>query len=300
MIVLVAGARPNFMKIAPLCYAFKERGITPLFCHTGQHKDYMMSQVFINDLGLPAPDFYGVSNSPGGVKLAIIVGDVDSSRDAAEYYFKRNIPIAHIEAGLRSFDLDMPEERNRIFIDSISDYLFVTESSGVVNLEVENVKGKIYLVGNVMIDTLTERFEPFILLTLHRPSNVDIRLYNILDMMDSIGIEVVYPVHPRVNIKKKYKNIRFIEPLGYINFIQMLKNSYLVVTDSGGVQEECAYLGKRCITLRKNTERPITLEYGNRLAYDLIDAKKIIESFNIPLWDGKAAERIVNILIKEL
>lgn len=300
-VVLVAGARPNFMKIAPLGRAFESRNIVPLFCHTGQHKDYLMSDVFIKEFHLPQPNFYEMENAPENTDLVIIVGDTDSSRVSAEIARQRGLKIAHIEAGLRSFDNEMPEEINRIYIDSVSDYLFVTEQSGVDNLVNEGITKNVFLVGNVMIDNLFQYYRRFILLTLHRPSNVDTtRLYEILDMIDSIGINVIYPVHPRVKIKRIYKNITFRKPLSYSEFIDKMIKSCIVVTDSGGVQEEAVVLGKRCVTLRANTERPITLNYGNRIVYELEEAKKIIESLvKIPLWDGKASERIVEIILRE-
>ena len=297
MICLVAGARPNFPKIAPLFKEIIKRRARPIFCYTKQHTDYLMSRVFIEKLGLPEPDFHGYKF--GKANLVVVVGDVDSSLTAAITAKAKGIKIAHVEAGLRSRDKRMPEERNRIIIDMISDYLFVTEQQGIKNLREECINGEIHLVGNTMIDNLSQHFRMHIVLTLHRPSNVDdpVELKKILEEIDSIGIKVVFPVHPRVTIPGKYKNIEFIEPLEYYAFINCMCRSVLVLTDSGGVQEEAVYLGKKCITLRTSTERPITLLYGNQLHYQHYGLSlKVKDMLDIPSWDGKASERIIDVL----
>ena len=302
MIVFVAGCRPNFVKMAPLIWLFKKNNIPFLFCHTQQHYDYLMSKVFIEEFQLPEPDFYGVENIPKDADYVIVFGDVNSSREAAEYAYLKGIKIIHIESGLRSFDKSMPEELNRIKIDHISDYLFITESTGVDNLMIEEAYGKGFLIGNTMIDTLNIMETRFVLLTLHRPSNVDdpVKLHTILATLDNLNIKIAFPKHHRVKLEKTdYNNISIMEPMAYSDFVDHLKRCSLVITDSGGVQEEAAWLGRRCLTLRDNTERPITLRYGNQLSsletiYD--DAKSILQ---IPLWDGKAAERIFEIMKAE-
>lgn len=301
MILFVAGCRPNFVKMAPLVRIFQKKKIPFLFCHTGQHKDVMMSEVFLQELKLPKPDFYGIENIPSGIEWMIVFGDVNGSRKAAEYAHQKGIKIIHIESGLRSFDLTMPEERNRIKIDSLSDILFVTEEQGMTNLYHEENIGNNYLVGNTMIDTLERVFPRFILLTLHRPSNVDNfeKLMLILEMLNELEIPVHFPKHPRlpmIDSNEKTKNIKVMRPLSYKKFIQEMRDCSLVITDSGGIQEEAVYIGKKILTLRENTERPITLKYGNELVslYNLY--KRADEILNIPLWDGRAAERIFEIL----
>lgn len=361
-IISVVGARPNFIKIAPIHRAitkfkFQNAGykIEHLICHTGQHYDRQMSNVFFQDLELPEPDFYlGVGSGSHAVQTAkimvgfekvllnekpdliIVVGDVNSTIACSLVASKMGIKVAHIEAGLRSFDMTMPEEINRILTDHISDYLFVTEKSGIDNLKNEGVDSrKVYLVGNVMIDSLKYYLErslkseisnylkltdsEYIVTTLHRPANVDsvdflkefVELANVIPQK----IKIIFPVHPRTlknicdyGLKEKFdERILIIEPVGYIDFVCLLKNATLVITDSGGIQEETTYLGVQCITLRDNTERPITVEEGTNwlLGTDLQSTKKVILDIingkrkigKIPeKWDGKAAERIVKIL----
>lgn len=356
----MVGARPNFMKVAPIHKAFKEREgkILHLICHTGQHYDEKMSKVFFEELELPKPDFYlGVGSGSHAEQTAkimiefekvllnekpdliIVVGDVNSTIACSLTAAKLNIKIAHVEAGLRSFDREMPEEINRILTDTISDFLFVTEKSGIENLKNEGVNDKkVFFVGNCMIDSLqnylykAEKSEilsslnikpqEYILLTLHRPSNVDNpeTLTKYFEMLGRLSEKrkIVFPVHPRTFnnlskfgiIEKVNKNIILTEPIGYIDFITLIKNAELIISDSGGIQEESTYLGVQCITVRENTERPITVEVGtNQLIGTKIEeveksAKEIlngkIKTGKIPeLWDGKAAERIAEILLKE-
>lgn len=358
-IISVVGARPNFMKIAPIHRAFlRHRGkVSHLICHTGQHYDEKMSQIFFRDLELPEPDFYLGAGSgshaeqtakimiefekiilKGKPDLVIVAGDVNSTIACSLVAVKLGIKVAHIEAGLRSFDRTMPEEINRILTDSISDYLFVTEQSGIINLKREGVaKEKIFLVGNTMIDSLVH-FLPradksevltrygldpagYCLVTLHRPSNVDSQsfLKELLVIMNSLAekIKIVFPVHPRtmknINAAGLMKNLNpnliLTEPVGYIDFLAMTKNAGFIITDSGGIQEESTYLGVQCITVRENTERPVTVKLGtNRLigtnlkkvktaALDIIKGK--VKRGSIPpLWDGHTAERIADIILK--
>jgi len=359
-IISVVGARPNFMKIAPIHRAFlkyKDQ-VQHLICHTGQHYDEKMSKVFFDDLELPKPDFYlGVGSGSHAEQtakvmiefekillkekpdLVLVVGDVNSTIACSLTAAKLHIKIVHVEAGLRSFDKNMPEEINRVLTDRISDYLFVTEKSGLENLKHEGVDySKVFFVGNVMIDSLAyylnktngrmlDKFglEPqnYILVTLHRPSNVDSKeqLTKLFGMLDRISQKrkILFPIHPRTlkNLKEyslldeSNKNLILTEPIGYIDFLSLTKNAELILTDSGGIQEESTYLGVQCITLRTSTERPITVEVGTNqlLGNDLDKAENAaLEILNgnrkpgkIPeLWDGKAAERIAEILIQKL
>lgn len=370
-IISVVGARPNFMKVAPLHRAFKnisnldtqishlDTNISHLICHTGQHYDEKMSKVFFEDLELPEPDFYlGVGSGSHAEQtgkvmiefekillnekpdLVIVVGDVNSTIACSLTAAKLHIKVAHVEAGLRSFDRKMPEEINRLLTDSIADYLFVTEKSGIENLKNEGVDdSKVFFVGNVMIDSLAYYLEKsndskvldehdlekgnFVLFTLHRPSNVDTeeQLNNLISSLNQIGEKrkAIFPMHPRTrnNLdkfgleEKIHSNITITDPIGYIDFISLIKNAELIVTDSGGIQEESTYLGVQCITLRDSTERPITVEVGtNQLlgtdlekaveaALNVLDGNK--KQGSVPeLWDGCAAERIVDILINKL
>lgn len=367
-IISVVGARPNFMKIAPIYKQLNKKRkelsnnhnsnftIEHLICHTGQHYDKIMSDVFFNQLGLPEPDFYlGVGGGTHAEQtgkimiefekvllkerpdLVIVVGDVNSTIACSLTAKKLHIQVAHVEAGLRSFDRDMPEEINRILTDAISDYLFVTEKNGIENLRHEGIdESKIFFVGNCMIDSLIN-FLPmtkssdimnklnlnkknFILVTMHRPSNVDNkeRLKGLIDLLNYIALKrtVVFPIHPRTKknletfqlLSSINKNIILTDPIGYLDFITLLNNSELTLTDSGGIQEESTYLGVQCITLRKSTERPSTVEIGtNQLIGDDFEKAKtavdLVLSGNIKkgkvpeLWDGHAAERIVDILL---
>lgn len=361
-IICVVGARPNFMKAAPVIEALRRvPGIQVMLIHTGQHYDRQMSTLFFEELGMPKPDLdlqvgsgsHGEQTGQIMVKfepvlkaerpdLVIVFGDVNSTIAAALCAAKLQIQVAHVEAGLRSFDRTMPEELNRILTDHLSDFLFTTEPSARKNLLKEGIaEDKIFFVGNVMVDTLMKHRvraaslrtcetlgcerKKYALLTLHRPSNVDDEgtLAGILDAVEQIGahLPIVFPCHPRTRqqlVKSKTvqmmqsshaKNPRLLllDPLGYLEFLSLLNDARLVLTDSGGIQEETTVLGVPCLTLRENTERPVTIERGtNVLVGNLKDnivaaAEKVLASDcthgRIPdLWDGKASERIVAVL----
>jgi len=354
-ILLVAGARPNFMKVAPVWRALEATGKFDLvLVHTGQHYDDNMSKVFFDDLRLPRPDAYlGVgSGSHAGQTarvmlafepvmmnadpdLVVVVGDVNSTMACALVSSKLDVPVAHVEAGLRSFDRAMPEEINRIVTDALSDLLFITSVEARDNLLREGVDGaKIHLVGNVMIDSL-HFYAPaaeasailatlglegtrYGLVTLHRPTNVDdtMVLVPLLEALARIGEEcpLVFPVHPRtravierVGIEVQADRLRLIDPLGYLDFMKLMKYSSIVLTDSGGIQEETTALGIPCLTIRDNTERPITVTVGtnrlvgtrpNRIVSEALDALQHgVAGAKIPdRWDGNAAPRIAEVI----
>ena len=375
----MAGARPNFMKIAPLMAAFGERPeITPLLVHTGQHYDRVMSDLFFRELGIPEPDInLGVGSASHAVQTAeimksfepivveekpdavLVVGDVNSTIACGLVAVKLGVKLIHVEAGLRSFDRTMPEEINRLLTDSISDLLFCSEPSGVENLRREGVaEEKIHLVGNVMIDTLLRNRDkaeastildtlhlnsgrPYAVVTLHRPSNVDdpVMLDRIMTVLEEIGREmpVVFPVHPRTrarlngvtssksvilengpdavaenaNFKDLTPGLMLIDPLGYLDFLKLMAHARIVLTDSGGIQEETTILGTPCLTLRDNTERPVTVEMGtNRLvgseperimrAYREVVGGEMMSGGPPPLWDGQAAQRIAAVICDKL
>lgn len=361
-VISLAGARPNFVKIAPLMAEYRRHAnIEPLLVHTGQHYDEKMSDLFFHQLGIPEPDInLGVGSGSHAKQTAqimrvfepvlleykpdvvVVVGDVNSTIACGLVAVKLGIKLVHIEAGLRSFDRSMPEEVNRVLTDSISDLLFCTEQSGVDNLIREGVpEEKVFLVGNVMIDTLLKNRafaeksgilnhlnldgNSFAVLTLHRPSNVDDpdTLSRILEALEIIGkdMPIIFPAHPRTRKNlcsygygkrvEKLLNLRLIEPLGYLDFLKLMSSAKLVLTDSGGIQEETTILRVPCLTLRENTERPITTEIGSNQVVSTEPAK-IIEGYNRamngqlrnfeipPLWDGHAAERIVKILLQRL
>jgi UDP-N-acetylglucosamine 2-epimerase (non-hydrolysing) len=313
-ILAVVGARPNFMKVAPLIWEAQRRGgIAVRLVHTGQHYDEKMSQLFFDELRLPRPDVnLEVGSGSHAVQtaevmkrfepvviaekpdLVLVVGDVNSTIACALTAVKLLVPVAHVEAGLRSFDRTMPEEINRVLTDAISDWLFVTEPSGLDNLRKEGVPAeRVFFVGNVMMDTLVtcrprvdasrvlERIgvQPgrYAVLTLHRPANVDdpATLGRLMGAVERLQREVpfVFPVHPRTErTMRPYReggalpNLIFSEPLGYLDFMKLLSQARLVLTDSGGVQEETTFLGVPCLTMRENTERPVTVTEGtNRL-----------------------------------
>ena len=361
-IVNVVGARPNFMKIAPIMRAFEASDeIEALLVHTGQHYDEKMSDLFFRQLGIPEPDLnLEVGSSSHAVQTAnimksfepvllehkpdavLVVGDVNSTIACGLVAVKLGIKLIHVEAGLRSFDRAMPEEINRILTDTISDLLFCTEQSGVDNLIKEGVsKDKIFLVGNVMIDTLLANKEKadesdildklslkgndYAALTLHRPSNVDDQAVfgGILDALEVIqqDMPIIFPIHPRTqrnlksfNLDERFSqlsNLRFVEPLGYLDFLKLMSCAKLVLTDSGGIQEETTILKVPCLTLRDNTERPVTVQSGlNRITGT--DPKNIIQAYNDviksksgktqtpPLWDGHAAQRIVKVILENI
>jgi UDP-N-acetylglucosamine 2-epimerase (non-hydrolysing) len=362
-IIVIAGARPNFVKISPLLRAMRRcPDITPVLVHTGQHYDAQLSDQFFTDLGIEAPAHnLEVGSGSHAVQTAevmkrlepvlaaerpdrlMVVGDVNSTIAAALVAVKLGIPVDHVEAGLRSFDRTMPEEINRILTDAIADQLFVSESSGVENLLREGIPAeRIHLVGNVMIDALeacrprwqqvpvVQRFgldseQPYGLVTLHRPANVDNpeTLARIVDALHTVSgrLTLLWPVHPRT--KQALHGNRHVywrsngdgngaiphgllalEPLGYLDCLAVMSRARLVLTDSGGIQEETTVMGIPCLTLRSNTERPVTLTHGtNRLIGTDPDAivsaalhalsKSCGSSNRPPLWDGLASERIV-------
>jgi UDP-N-acetylglucosamine 2-epimerase (non-hydrolysing) len=359
-VIQVVGARPNFMKVAPLHRAIQNLpNWTSKIVHTGQHFDAKMSDIFFTQLELPKPDFFlgigGGTHSEVTAKimlafepilleekpdLIIVVGDVTSTLACTLVAIKMGIPLAHVEAGLRSGDRNMPEEINRILTDSVANYLFVTEQSGIDHLKNEGVPDeKVFFSGNVMIDSLVryqekaksstilhdlglrsdvQRPTSYIVMTMHRPANVDTEqgLKSILRLIElsTSQTKVVFPIHPRTRAHMdKYglseqlnnnKNLILTEPLGYLEFIQLMSHAQAILTDSGGIQEETTYLGVPCLTFRDSTERPITVTMGtNQLLADLDPDKTYQALLEIlqgnskkgqipPLWDGKAAERI--------
>jgi UDP-N-acetylglucosamine 2-epimerase (non-hydrolysing) len=353
----IVGARPNFVKMAPI---LEEAGHRPAFqcrlVHTGQHYSPEMSATFFDELGMPAPDVNLEIGSgshtaqTAGVMLrletelnerrpdlVLVVGDVNSTMAAALVAVKLGIPVAHVEAGLRSFDRHMPEETNRLVTDTLSDYLFASEPSGVTNLLAEGVpKEKIFLVGNVMIDTLMKfrdkaaqtgvlerlglKSKDYAVATLHRPSNVDgiEHLASLMNMLAELSrhLPVVFPVHPRTRERMEgagltQRGVIVVEPLGYLEFLRLTSEARLVLTDSGGIQEETTILQVPCLTMRENTERPITIEQGtNRLVgtdpEDILHAA--LETLNASprslappeFWDGKASARILDVLERAL
>lgn len=353
-IINVVGARPNFMKIAPLMRQFRQSTkIRPLLVHTGQHYDVRMSDVFFSDLEIPEPDIHLNVGSGSHARqtaevltrfedvlekekpdLVLVVGDVNSTLACSVTAAKLCIPVAHVEAGLRSFDRTMPEEINRIVTDALSDYLFTTEKAGTENLIKEGKPAeRIFFTGNVMIDSLAfalhtlddrrldEAPGPYALVTLHRPSNVDREdaLKKILGILDSIQerLTVLFPIHPRslkmlesfglMDRVRQMKNLRLMEPLGYLDFLSLVRRARLVLTDSGGIQEETTYLRVPCLTMRENTERPVTRDVGSNtlVGTDPLIIQRHVDAImdgsyktgTIPeLWDGRAAERIRHIL----
>ncbi len=353
---VVVGARPNFIKIAKIIHLLK-RDFNVRLIHTGQHYDYVMNLRFFDQLKIPEPNFYlGVKSKIGIIKfialiveaysqitkrerarLTIVVGDVTSTLAAAIASKKNNIPVAHIEAGLRSFDLSMQEELNRIITDRVSDFLFTPGSEAILNLANEGIDKNVFLVGNIMIDTLIQNFEKieqsfildflklkkdnYALLTLHRPSNVDKpeRLKSLIKAINKISkiIKLVFPMHPRTNknlkkfglLNKISKDVLVLEPLGYFELIKLEKNSRFVITDSGGIQEETTFLKIPCLTVRNNTERPITITQGTNRLVTVENLFKAVQEImegktkqgKIPkYWDGKTSERIVRIIKEKL
>lgn len=353
--MLIAGARPNFMKVAPIWAEMKRRGseFAPVIVHTGQHYDAAMSDAFFEDLGMPRPDVYlGVGSGSHAVQTArimtefepvvlrekpdwvLVVGDVNSTIACALVCAKLGIKVAHVEAGLRSRDRTMPEEINRILTDAISDLLLTTSQDADENLKSEGIAAeKIRFVGNVMIDSLIEHLKvaessqvrqelgvdgkDYAVVTLHRPSNVDDKetFTGIVDALLVVAerLPMIFPVHPRTRAKMDEfgfgerianSNVKLIEPLGYLDFLRLYSRAKLVLTDSGGLQEETTVLGIPCLTLRNNTERPITIEMGTNVlvgtdpekieqaAFAVLDSDSKKDTKIPPLWDGKAAGRI--------
>ncbi len=358
-IVNIVGARPNFMKIAPLMRAFaKRKAFQPFLVHTGQHYDDNMNRSFFEHLRIPRPDVnLEVGSASHAVQTAnimlrfepvvleqkpdavLVVGDVNSTVACALVAVKLGVPVIHVEAGLRSFDRAMPEEINRLVTDALSDLLFVTEASGVRNLRSEGVAAeKIHFVGNVMIDTLREHEalaresrvldeigvapREYAVLTLHRPANVDdpARFGDICTSLEHISWRqpIVFPVHPRTraNLQKNgllqrltaMPSMKLVEPLGYLDFMRLTSEAAVVLTDSGGIQEETTVMGVPCLTLRDNTERPVTIEQGTNQLVGTTPARVIAayeEVRNHPrearipeLWDGKAGERIADAILQ--
>jgi len=355
IITIIAGARPNFMKVAPIIHEIKKReNINFRLIHTGQHYDKNLSDTFFKELNIPYPHVnFNVgsgtqSEQTGAIMVAfekeletnptdvvLVVGDVTSTMSCSIVAKKTNTKLVHVEGGIRSFDLTMPEEINRMVTDSISDYFYVTSEVAVNNLlDIGKNKSQIVFVGNTMIDTLianmdklrqpkiwnTLKLKPnnYIVMTMHRPANVDEQnklkefLFEISE--NAKNNPVIFPIHPRTkNILNKlnisYHNIHFIEPLGYLEFNYLVKNAKCVITDSGGITEETTYLGIPCLTLRDNTERPETVDVGTNFLVGT-NPKAISENLKsilnnrwkkgeIPqLWDGKTSERIVNHLLK--
>jgi len=356
-VTAIVGARPNFVKMAPI---LEEAGRRSTFqcrlVHTGQHYSPEMSATFFDELGMPAPDVNleigsgSHTTQTAGVMLrleaelsewrpdvVLVAGDVNSTMAAALVAVKLGIPVAHVEAGLRSFDRRMPEETNRLVTDTLSTYLFASEPSGVINLLAEGVPNeKIFLVGNVMIDTLMKfrgkaaqtgvlerlglKRKNYAVATLHRPSNVDgiEHLASLMNMLMELSrhLPVVFPVHPRTRTRLQdagliERGVLLTEPLGYLDFLHLIDEARLVLTDSGGIQEETTILQVPCLTMRENTERPITIEQGtNRLVgtnpEDILQAA--LETLNAPpqflmppeFWDGKASARILDVLERSL
>ena len=343
------------MKVAPVIAAMRAAGLLPMLVHTGQHYDETMSELFFRQLQIPEPDLnLEVGSGTQATQtaeimrrfeplviekrpdLVVVVGDVNSTMACALVAVKLGVPVAHIEAGLRSFDRSMPEEINRVVTDVVSDLLFVTERSGLENLKREGIADcKVHFVGNVMIDTLLRHRDAaaqsdiagrlglrpgarYALVTLHRPSNVDDRekLRGLLRALDELArdITVIFPIHPRTRrnaeeagLDGELGRLVVTEPLGYLEFLNLMGNAQVVITDSGGVQEETTVLGVPCLTVRENTERPATVEFGtNRLVGTdpraLLPAAREILGGRRPagrlpeLWDGRAAERIVAVV----
>jgi len=352
----VVGARPNFMKIAPIMEEIGQSdALSALLLHTGQHYDHNMNEVFFDQLGIPRPDIeLGVGSGSHSAQIAevmkrvepvleehspdalLVVGDVNSTVACSLAASYRKIPVIHVEAGLRSFDWGMPEEINRVVTDRLSDLLFITEPSARDNLVREGVATeKIRFVGNVMVDTLLKhrkvadqsseileklQLEPnnFALLTLHRPSNVDCRevFEDILKGVDAIAeqIPIVFAVHPRTEkrleefcLQSLTRRLKKVPPQSYLDMIRLMGQARLVLTDSGGIQEETTVLGVPCLTLRENTERPVTLQTGTNTLVGTDSKKLVAEAQTIldtggkqgrcpDLWDGCAAQRIVKCL----
>lgn len=353
-IVSIASARPNFVKLAAIQHAASAPGgVEHLIVHTGQHFDPLFSDVFFDQLSIPRPTKnLGIA---GGAReetiertkvacrdalrelrpdIVLVYGDVNGAVGGALAAKELEVPLAHVEAGLRSFDSAMPEEHNRIAIDGIADLLFCTEQSGVDHLKEENIPGAVHLVGNTMIDTLV-RMTPFIgravvpvlpqgaygVVTLHRPSNVDARsdLARCVDFLGEVArhTPLVLPLHHRLQHALTSFGFRLpsgvtgCPPLGYVQFLRLMRDSAFILTDSGGVQEEATFLKKRCFTMRRNTERPSTIESGSNVLIDPMnqeDCASVVDfaknprdpKVSIPeMWDGKAGERIIRILLEK-
>ena len=349
----VVGARPNFMKVAPVLNALRaHRHVVQILVHTGQHYDVNMSDVFFEQLGIPAPDVNLAVGSgsharqtaeimmrlepvvlDGKPDIVLVYGDVNSTVAAALVCAKLGVRVGHVEAGLRSFDRTMPEEINRLVTDRLADVLFTPSEDGDINLQREGIPAeKVFRVGNVMIDSLVKLLpvaqrqirnelpERYALVTLHRPANVDdsAALKSILQSLLDVSrdLVVVFPTHPRtrqriaefgLELKLKTDQLRLLDPLPYVDFLGLQSRARVVITDSGGIQEETTYLGVPCLTLRENTERPITVSLGTnvlvgrdpeklRAELAVVLAGKQKKGTIPPLWDGHAGERIAHVL----
>ncbi len=353
-ILHAVGARPNFMKVAPILAQLRKRaGMTQVLVHTGQHYDAKMSDVFFQDLGMPDPDVHlGVGSGSHAQQTAkvmteiepvlereqpdvvVVAGDVNSTIAVALVAAKLGFPVAHVEAGLRSRDWRMPEEINRVLTDRLSDLLFTPSRDGDENLRAEGIEpSRVHFVGNVMIDSLRAalpraresrihaRLElsgrEYALATLHRPANVDDpeALSRLLSALGQVAarIPVVFPIHPRTRARLpagfEAKNLKLVEPLGYLDFLALTASARLVMTDSGGIQEETTALGVPCLTLRENTERPVTVEVGTNQLVGTDPAKAVAAACEVlagrakkgripELWDGHAAERVAEVLVQ--
>jgi UDP-N-acetylglucosamine 2-epimerase (non-hydrolysing) len=352
--VCVAGARPNLVKIKPVIAALENARAKTTFVHTGQHYDEAMSEVFLDELGLRAPDhFLGVGSGtqaeqtgrvmqtfedllPGlPADVVVVVGDVNSTLGCALVAAKAGVQVAHVEAGLRSRDWTMPEEINRVVTDRVSDYLFAPSSDAVDNLVLEGYRpDQVHLVGNVMVDSLLANIERasqlhtcerlgldaggFGLVTLHRPANVDdpVMRASLVDTLAALArdLPLVFPVHPRTQAQLSdvaaRPGLTMIDPCGYLDFLSLERDAAIVLTDSGGVQEETTMLGVPCLTLRDNTERPITISEGTnqvvgRAPERVLEAARRVLDSGWPvrrpvLWDGQAGTRIADVLIREV
>lgn len=370
-IISVVGARPNFMKMAPLHFEISKhkKKLKHIIVHTGQHYNKQLSDIFFKQLQLPKPDINLEAGSKSHAEqtaeimikfekvilkeipdLVLVYGDVNSTLAASVVCAKihqngKPVPVAHVESGLRSFDLTMPEEINRIVTDSLANYHFVPEEDGIINLKNEGIeKSQIFFVGNIMIDSLVKFLnqakksdikkelclskKKYCLVTLHRPSNVDSKenFLKILDIFNNIqkidpSLDIVFPVHPRTTkMFEKYKlqkniesvrNLIITEPIGYIDFLSLIEGSKFVITDSGGIQEETSFLKIPCLTLRENTERPITIKHGTNVLCgsnkELVfrEVRKITNNkFKKPgflkYYDGKTAQRITKIILEKI
>ena len=358
-IIHVVGARPNFIKVAPVRAELANRGgVNQIIVHTGQHYDAFMSDVFFRQLEIPDPDYnLGVGSTSHARQtaeimiglepviqkndpdLVLVYGDVNSTVAAALVCSKLQVPIGHVEAGLRSFDRTMPEEINRMLTDRLADFLFTPSRDGDENLLHEGIASEqIHFVGNVMIDTLVRLLprvgrpalleqlslnkHPYVLVTLHRPSNVDdpVELRKILVTINTIAdkINVIFPVHPRTRQMMRELEIacfpprlHFVASVGYVEFLGLQKQAVFVITDSGGVQEETTFLGVPCLTVRENTERPVTVKMGTNILVGRDMEMLITEASRIlagrsktgtvpPLWDGRASERIADVIVSKI
>lgn len=360
-ISIIAGTRPNFIKIAPIIHAIEKAqkqgyNLHYRLIHTGQHYDKRMSEVFFNQLNIPKPNInlnvgggshaYQTANImirfeqellENPTNLVLVVGDVNSTMACAITAKKLQTKVAHVEGGIRSGNIEMPEEVNRIVTDSISDYFFTTSSTANENLEKEGIsKDRIFFVGNTMIDTLFQNLtrskqpvfwsdlnlknKAYLVLTLHRPMNVDnaIKLQTLIDVLvqNSRNLPIIFPVHPRTlktlkNISLDHQNLHLVDPMAYLQFIYLIKNAKAVITDSGGISEETTVLNIPCMTLRNHTERPETVNIGtNELlgtstryipsALNKLFEGKWKKGKTPPLWNGKTSERIVDALMQIL